>query len=342
MLTKPDIPDELIISRLQEEYNLRIPELSFLPIGADSRTAVYRVLAEDGTAYFLKLRKKFNDVIVRVPLFLKETGIQEIIVPYETKSGQHWADFGEYKIILYPFVEGKDGFERSLTDQHRRTLGAAFRGIHNAQIPPELKENLRKETFSPEWRDDMKSYQAQAEKRIFTEPTVAKLAAFIKTRRREINHLIERADQLASELQSKPLEFALCHTDIHGGNILIGTDRQLPVPTENLYIVDWDDPLLAPKERDLMFIGGGIDELWKTKREEAVFYEGYGETEINLGALAYYRYERIIEDLVVICEQLLLTDEGGADRERSFGWFRSNFKPGSTIEIADKTYALLS
>ena len=36
MLEKPDIPDEAIISRLQEEYNLRIINLTFLPIGADS------------------------------------------------------------------------------------------------------------------------------------------------------------------------------------------------------------------------------------------------------------------------------------------------------------------
>ena len=84
----------------------------------------------------------------------------------------------------------------------------------------------------------------------------------------------------------------------------------------------------------------GIDEIWKSKREEAIFYEGYGKTDINLSALAYYRYERVIEDLVVTCEQLLLTDEGGADRERSYGWFTSNFEPGSTIEIAKKTEAL--
>src|SRR5215204_2169113 len=109
MLTKPDIPEQLIISRLQDEYGLRVTSLTFLPIGADLRTAVYRVLAEDGTAYFMKLRRKFKDVIVRVPLFLKESGVQEIIVPYETRSGQLWADFGEYKVILYPFIEGKDG-----------------------------------------------------------------------------------------------------------------------------------------------------------------------------------------------------------------------------------------
>ena len=240
MLTKPDIADELIISRLQEEYNLHVAELTFLPIGADSRTAVYRVVIDDGTTYFLKLRRKFKDVIVRVPLFLKESSVQEVIVTFETKSGQHWADFGEYKMILYPFVEGKDGFERELTDQHRRILGAAFRRIHTAQVPPELKKNIRKETFSTEWRDDMKSYLAQVEKKFFTEPTAAKLVEFMKSKRNEINRLIERAEQLASELQSKPQELALCHTDIHGGNILISN-------TGDLYIVDWTTPSLRRK-----------------------------------------------------------------------------------------------
>jgi spectinomycin phosphotransferase len=278
----------------------------------------------------MKLRRKFNDVIVRVPLFLKENGVQEIIVPYETRLNQYWADFGEHKIILYPFIDGKDGFEKELTDQHRRILGAAFRKIHTASIPAELKESIRKETFSSEWRHDMKSYQAQTEKKAFTEPTAAKLVEFMKSKQNEITRLMNRAEELASELQSELQELAVCHTDIHGGNILISN-------TGKLYIVDWDDPILAPKERDLMFIGGGIDEIWKTKQEEAVFYEGYGETEINLSALAYYRYERVIEDLVVICEQILLTDEGGADRERSYGWFTSNFAPGQTIEIAQKT-----
>ena len=89
MLEKPNIPDELIISRLREAYDLRLAELSFLPIGADSRTAVYRVLADDGTAYFLKLRKNFKEMIVRVPLFLKDNGIREIIVPFESKSKQY-------------------------------------------------------------------------------------------------------------------------------------------------------------------------------------------------------------------------------------------------------------
>ncbi len=334
MLEKPDIPDELIIFRLQDEFDLRVTELTFLPLGADLGTAVYRITTGDVGTYFLKLRQGFDEITVTVPRFLKSQGILEIIAPFEAKSKQGWADFGEYTMILYPFIEGKDGFDREITDAHRKTLGTALRSIHSAQVPPELRERIPKETFNPRWRKSLKSFQTLIENKLFDDLTASKLAQFMKSRRDEINGLIARTEELAAELQSQPLEFVLCHTDIHGGNILIGND-------DRLYIVDWDNPLLAPKERDLLFIGGGIDNIWKSEPEEDVFYEGYGETEIDLKALTYYRYERVIEDLAVTCEQLLLSDKGGADRERSLGWFTSNFEPGATIEIAQKTDQLL-
>ena len=337
MLEKPNIPEELIIARLQEEYQLRVLALNFLPLGADMGTAVYRVIADHGTAYFLKLRRGFDQITVVVPLFLKSQGIQEIITPVQTKSKQYWTDFDEYTMIVYPFIDGQDGFEIELTDAHRKILGKGLKRIHSAQLPPELMRVIPSETFDSKWRESLKFFQAQVEKNTYQEPTAAKLADFMKTRRKEINDLLARTEELASELQAGPLELVLCHTDLHGGNILIPTDRQQP----GLFIVDWDTPLLAPKERDLMFIGGGIDAIWKSDRDEAVFYRGYGEKEIDLPALAYYRYERIIEDLAAICEQLLFTGEGGADRERSYGWFTSNFEPGGTLEIAERTEQLL-
>jgi spectinomycin phosphotransferase len=330
MLEKPNIPDELIISRLQEEYEFRVSELTFLPIGSDSGTAIYRVVTVAGSVTFLKLRKDFTDMIVRVPLFLKESGVEAILVPLQTRSKQHWADFGEYKIILYPFIYGGNGFERDLTDRHRRQLGAAFSAIHTAKIPLELTRQVRKETFDLGWRARMKQYQAQVEKDIFRDPTAAKLAVFIRSRQGEISRVIERCEQLSSELLSRDWEFVVCHSDIHGGNILIADSGEL-------YVVDWDDPILAPKERDLMFIGGGIDDLWKNEEQIELFYQGYGKKGVDLNALAYYRYERVIEDLVVICDLLLPTNEGGEDRERSYGWFTSNFEPGNTIEIARNT-----
>jgi spectinomycin phosphotransferase len=175
----------------------------------------------------------------------------------------------------------------------------------------------------------------QANENSFPDPAAAKLAAFMRSRQAEISRLIERAEELAIEVQSQPPELVLCHTDIHRANMLVSKNN-------DFYIVDWDAPLLAPKERDLMFIGGGIDYLWKSKRDEALFYEGYGKTKIDFARLAYYRYERVIEDLVAYGEQLLLTEEGGADREQAYERFTGNFEPGETIEIADSTYKLLS
>ena len=330
MLTKPDIADELIISHLQDEYNLRVSTLTFLPFGADMGTAVYRVTTDDGTVYFLKLRKGFDEISVTVPLFLKSQGIKEIIAPLETKSKGGWADFGEYKMILYPFFEGENRFDMGLFDSHKRTFGAALKAIHSVQLPPELKRQIPQETFSSKYREQVKEFQRLVENTTFNDLNAAKLANFIKSKRKEIDRLIKRTEELASKLQSQSHKLVLCHTDVHRANILITNKNEF-------YIVDWDAPLLAPKERDLMFIGGGIDYIWKSKRDESVFYEGYGKTDIDFKVMAYFRYERVIEDLAAYAEQLLSTDEGGADREEAYQRFTGNFEPDQTIEIAENT-----
>jgi spectinomycin phosphotransferase len=156
------------------------------------------------------------------------------------------------------------------------------------------------------------------------------MAAFLKSKRSEILELVGRAERLALTLQSQSQEFLLCHSDIHAGNILIGTGG-------SFYIVDWDDPILAPKERDLMFVGGGIGGVWNNAREETLFYEGYGQTEIDPIALAYYRHERIVQDIAVYCEQIFLTNKGGTDREQFLRNVKSDFLPNRTIEIAYKS-----
>ena len=84
-------------------------------------------------------------------------------------------------------------------------------------------------------------------------------------------------------------------------------------------------------------IGGGIGGVWNTPREEALFYRGYGPAEIDPMALAYFRYERIVQDIAAYCEELLLTDEGGADRPAGLRHLMSSFLLGSVLEIAYRT-----
>lgn len=57
---------------------------------------------------------------------------------------------------------------------------------------------------------------------------------------------------------------------------------------------------------------------WNKSHEEEFFYKGYGKTEINMKMLAYYRHERIVEDIAEFGEQLLLTSAGGQNRIESY------------------------
>lgn len=128
-------------------------------------------------------------------------------------------------------------------------------------------------------------------------------------------------------LQVRPLPFVLCHADIHTANILVAGD--------NLFIVDWDQPILAPKERDLMFVVSGNE---VPGREEELFFEGYGEAAVDWLALAYYRYEWVVQEIGDFGERVfLLADVSDITRKDSVRGFRQLFRPGN---VADAAYQL--
>jgi spectinomycin phosphotransferase len=330
MLEKPQIQDEKIMACVQLEYGLQVARVDFLPLGNDQNSAVYRVVAEDGTPYFLKLRSGvFDENTVILPKFLHDQNITQIIAPMTIKSGQLRANLEPFKLMLYPFIDGQDGYEVALSDQQWQDFGAALKRIHTANIPSEIKKTIPRETYSDKWREIVKTFLERVELEVFTEPVAAKLAVFLKTKRQMILELVTYTKRLAHNLQARDLELVICHSDLHAGNLLIAGDR--------FFIVDWDNPILAPKERDLMFVGGGQMNNWRSPlEEESLFYQGYGATELDAVALSYYRFERTVQDIAAYCEQLFLSDEGGEDREQAYQYLTANFLPGGVLEISKR------
>ena len=329
MLEKPGLKDEQIINCLRDEYGLRVEEISLLPLGADVGTSVYRVVTRDGTIYFLKLRKReFNEASVAVPNFLSDLGVQQVIPSLPTRRGQFWATLNSFKVILYPFVEGQPGLDIKMSEQQWFEFGAALKRFHTADFPAPITTSIQKDDFSPRWRDMVKMFLARTEKETFREPVAIELADVLRSKHDELLAIIERTEQLAQMLREQPLEFILCHSDIHGYNLFIDQRGAL-------YIVDWDGLTFAPKERDLMFIGGGHgDSGYTPQEEETMFYQGYGQTEINQIALTYYRYERIITDIADDCDIIFQSDEGEETRKGVLEDAKNKFLPDSYIEIA--------
>ncbi len=329
MLEKPDFPDEKIIDCLRSEYGLQVESISFLPLGADQNTAVYQARTHHGAAYFVKLRRgNFHKATVAIPKYLSDLGLPQVIAPLTTQTGHLWANLPPFNVILSPYIEGQNGFERPLSPQQWIEFGAALKKFHTAKIPSAITLGIPSENFSPRWRELVQHFLDRIAKETFEDPAAQELAAFLNTQREKMLDLLKRTERYAHTLQEHPLKYILCHADIHGWNLLL--DRQ-----GALYMVDWDTLIFAPKERDLMFIGGGLgDSGYTPQEEETLFYQGYGHTTIHPLAIAYYRSERIIEDIAVYCEQIFLSDAGGEDRKEAVENVKSNFLPNGTLARA--------
>ncbi len=320
----------MITGFLQDQYGLQAVEIAFLPRGGDINAAVYRVITGDEGRYFLKLlRGVFDETSITVPRFLCDQGIRQVIAPIETHNHQLRAQLENFTAILYPYVEGRNAFEAALTEPQWVDFGAALRRIHTAEVPPELSCRVQHEIYSPEWNERVKVLLGRAKTDTFDNPVAAQYAGLMAVKANEILSIIQKAERLSAIVQAQEPEFVLCHSDIHAGNLLIDANG-------SLYMIDWDHPILAPKERDLMFVGGGVGSDWYRPQEELLFYKGYGQTEINTVALAYYRFERIVQDIAEWGEQVLYTNEGGKDRARALQGFVRWFSPNDVVAMAYK------
>jgi len=328
---KQVLSDQRIIDCLNTDYGIKVARLIFLPIGADMNASVYKAEADNQSSYFIKLKHgHHHDISATTIALLHDAGIQQIIPPIKNTRGQPIQHVDDFTLIVSPFIEGQDGFSRDLTDDQWVTLGKVMRQIHEIDVPPSIQRKIRREDYSPKWREAVRSLYADIESNPSTDEISSKFIAFMKDHAAVIHRLVNRAEQLGKQIQDQSPDFVLCHSDIHGGNVLIDGNYII-------YMVDWDDPIMAPKERDLMFIGGGVANVWNKPYEENYFYQGYGNIEINMAILAYYRHERIVEDIALIGQQLLMTSVDNQIRMESYKHFTDQFEPRGVVEIAFKT-----
>ncbi|MEI8320404.1 MAG: aminoglycoside phosphotransferase family protein [Alphaproteobacteria bacterium] len=340
MIEKLPLSEHAIIDCIKINYGIEVAILTLLPLGADMDALVYKAQTHHQSSYFIKLKRgNHHDNRALIGELLRNVGIQQIIPIVQTIRGETTQLIDGFSLTISPFIEGQDGFSRNLTDDQWVTLGQVMRQIHAINVPAAIQAKIRRESYLPKWRQALRALCPLMESEPRGDIIAADLLTFMKKNRAVIHRLVDRAEELAQMAQSQSSEFVLCHSDLHGGNILIDKNH-------NLHIVDWDDPIMAPKERDLMFIGGGVANIWNQLREKELFYKGYGKVEVNKGygkvevnkvLLVYYRHERIVEDIAIYGQRLLLTTEGGQDRRNWYKEFVAQFDPEGVVEIAFKT-----
>lgn len=325
------LPVERIIKHLITDYGIAVISLSHLAWGADRDASVYKAYAEGGRSYFVKLKKGHQqDLSVAVLSLLQKSGIQQIIPPVQTIDKKSIQYIGDFTILVYPFVEGKNGFYCDLSGEQWMTLGNVLRQVHELDVPSTLKGQMRREVYSSKWQQAARALYTDSDADQTGDLFALKFQKFMRDYRETIHQLIDRAEQLSQKVRQRSVQFVLCHSDIHAGNVLIDENRAI-------YIVDWDAPILAPKERDLMFIGAGVANVWNDPQEEKLFYRGYGKSEIDWEIIAYYRYERIVEDIAIYGQEFLSRTARDEEKREMYQQFLAMFEPRGVVDRAFKT-----
>jgi spectinomycin phosphotransferase len=315
-------------------YGLTTAEATFLPSG-DANSAVYGVDYR-GIRYFLKLRcGDFDEIAATVPAYLHSQGIVRVLAPLRATTGRLWNHAHGFDWMLYPFFEGKTGLERPLSQANWISLGETMRLVHATILPPDIARRVPQISYSPRYRDIVRALdQGAADSRTFGDRVTAQVAEFWTKHRGDIRTAVERAGQLAEEMRGRVGALVLCHSDLHAGNVLVGADAALTV-------VDWDNPVFAPKERDLMFVGGGIGGAWNDPRESGWFFTGYGSAESDPIAIAFFRYERIVLDIAEYGQRMFDLNASASDRLSNLHKLATAFRRDNVVDTAHKYYSSL-
>ncbi len=331
MLERPTLADGLIIAQLCASYGLSVQTLEFLPVGNDARAWSFRVEAASGL-FFLKLRRgRVNMASLLVPRYLAKSGNGSVAAPIPAKSGRLYArisDNADFALTLYPYITGESRWNMSLKPAQWRDWGRIMRSIHDASLPPELARDVPHDVFALKWLYKIKQVEEALERGDHKGEAAAAVAQLWRDKAGLIDQCRSRYLALGAQLASRAPHFVICHADIHSANIIVDRDSAI-------HIVDWDETLLAPKERDLMFF---IDDGRSAETTEA-FFAGYGDPAVDWLALAYYKYDWVIQEFGDYGERVFLSpDQSDGNLALARREFARLFETGDVIDRAQRAY----
>lgn len=327
MIEKPNLSDDVLISSLNTQYDLKVKQIDFLPIGNDSTAWVYKVFTANSDTYFLKVKRgAIAASSVLLPHHLYEAGLKQVVAPVPNMTNALSTQLNDFTLILYPYVSDDNAMDVGMSLEDWAEYGKVVQHIHATELTAKITQHVPRETFTlnPRWMRIIQSLQSAVAQATHPQTAQQELADFWQAQHEVIAQLVERTTELGRRCQQQSLTFVLCHADIHTANILLDE-------VGKLFVVDWDQPIIAPKERDLMFVVGGQT----TPENEQAFLKGYGSVEIDWLALAYYRYEWVVQEFADYGERVFFSpDAGQATQEDAVLGFKQLFLPGDVVDVA--------
>ena len=202
----------------------------------------------------------------------------------------------------------------------RRELGAVLQKIHSLPLPSHLAAQLPREGFAPSWIPVIARLEETLTRGDLRSPEARQLAVFWREKQTEIDSVVARTTETGQACKLPPW-ISSSATPTFTTPICSSTQPG------RLFIVDWDEIILAPKERDLVFVSDTPGDSRLLQEAQArLFFEGYGPTYIDPLALQYYQDEWTVQEIGDFGERILLRDDlGEQTRQTALNEFMRQF-----------------
>jgi spectinomycin phosphotransferase len=199
--------------------------------------------------------------------------------PIRTLAGQWSVALGERSLIVFDFISGRSGgFDYDFAE-----YVSLLTRVHQATAL--VHTTLAREAFGLPFTADMERYLARLSAEPPATPVQADLRRLLAPYSNQMQADWAELQALAEACRQTHWAPRITHSDAPG-NVLIGDDGRL-------YLVDWDEVMLGPAERDTWF--------HLTPKTAATFLKLYRQTfpEYQPEALRYrfYVFRRFFDDL---------------------------------------------
>jgi spectinomycin phosphotransferase len=238
---------------LSRAYGVTATTIADAPRGFVADT--YEATTTDGRRYFSKQLPLWADadaVLAGVDVLdeLRALGIDAVSRPVRTLAGAPSTTLDGRPFFLFTFIPGEratDGDASLSPASLNYDFGAyvdLLARIHAST--PRLRAAVPREDFALPWAAEYEELFARALR--LTAPTVeqAQLRRLLEPYQPRIEADWAALTALAAACRDAAWLAILTHGDGGGSNLIVGADGRL-------YLIDWDNPLLAPAERDTWF-----------------------------------------------------------------------------------------
>ena len=234
-------------------------------------------------------------------LYDNTTFRDDLIMPVTARDGAYKFENADHVFMLYPYINGYTPADKKLSFTQQQKLALIVSKLHKCsqEMPANMLEDV--ENFDVSFCNELSSL-------IETKNNNKPLDTILTRYKQSLAENVEILKQYAKELPEENLHFVLCHTDLHGWNL---------IQADKLFLLDWEGLKLAPAEADIFSFTEGYFFDYAYDSFMNIYQHMFPNYIVNQKAITFYRIRRRLEDITEFAKSILFDNRSESDINRS-------------------------